>query len=295
MKRFMAILMVLCLIFGMIPTTYSEDLATPTDLIEERDYSISLSNLYKYSLVALNDLTLGSHTRGSIWVGGTLYGSGNCVDDGSLNHEIGPSDSYIAINDSSVQFKGRTGEQSTTAYYGLTSNAISNTRSYWRNLITNVSTDENWIYLAPDENGHVDATYWDYQCPGSDESQSSIEKIYWTDATSVSMGGLAGHLIAPNATVNITWCNHCGSIVANNIVSNGEAHINYWTPPAPPTPSPTPSPTPIPTPKPITVTKLLKGEIWQVRCDVMDNTTFTAGGGKWKADITNFSNSTSKE
>ena len=49
MKRFMAILMVLCLIFGMIPTTYSEDLATPTDLIEERDYSISLSNLYKYS------------------------------------------------------------------------------------------------------------------------------------------------------------------------------------------------------------------------------------------------------
>lgn len=50
-----------------------------------------------------------------------------------------------------------------------------------------------------------------------------------------------------------------------------------------------------PIPKPITVTKVLKGEIWQVRCDVMDNTTFTAGGGKWKADITNYSNNTSKE
>ncbi len=50
-----------------------------------------------------------------------------------------------------------------------------------------------------------------------------------------------------------------------------------------------------PTPKPITVTKVLKGEIWQVRCDVMDNTTFTAGGGRWMADITNSANITSKE
>ena len=45
----------------------------------------------------------------------------------------------------------------------------------------------------------------------------------------------------------------------------------------------------------ITVTKDLKGEIWQVRCDVMDNTTFIAGGGYWKADITNHANVTSKE
>lgn len=45
----------------------------------------------------------------------------------------------------------------------------------------------------------------------------------------------------------------------------------------------------------ITVTKDLKGEIWQVRCDVMDNTAFQAGGGYWKADITNHENVTSKE
>ena len=38
----------------------------------------------------------------------------------------------------------------------------------------------------------------------------------------------------------------------------------------------------------ITVTKHLKGEIWQVRCDVMDNTLFIAGGGFWYADMCNW-------
>ena len=45
----------------------------------------------------------------------------------------------------------------------------------------------------------------------------------------------------------------------------------------------------------IQVTKILKGEIWQVRCDVMDNTTYQAGGGYWYPDITNHEHLTSKE
>lgn len=45
----------------------------------------------------------------------------------------------------------------------------------------------------------------------------------------------------------------------------------------------------------ITVTKELRGEIWSVRCDVMDQISFTAGGGKWKPDITNWEHNTSKE
>lgn len=45
----------------------------------------------------------------------------------------------------------------------------------------------------------------------------------------------------------------------------------------------------------ITVTKELKGEIWSVRCDVMDQVSFTAGSGKWKPDITNWEHNTSKE
>lgn len=60
-------------------------------------------------------------------------------------------------------------------------------------------------------------------------------------------------------------------------------------------PTPTPTPSPTPAPRTITVTKVLKGEIWQVRCDVMDGTDFKAGGGYWKADITNSANVTSKE
>ena len=50
-----------------------------------------------------------------------------------------------------------------------------------------------------------------------------------------------------------------------------------------------------PIPTPIIITKELKGEIWHVRCDTMDNTNFTAGGGRWMADISNWENKTSKE
>ena len=45
----------------------------------------------------------------------------------------------------------------------------------------------------------------------------------------------------------------------------------------------------------IQVAKHLKGEIWQVRCDTMDNTTYQAGGGYWYPDITNWEHLTSKE
>ena len=44
------------------------------------------------------------------------------------------------------------------------------------------------------------------------------------------MGGLAGHLIAPYADIYITYCNHCGSIVGKTITTDGESHLNYWTP-----------------------------------------------------------------
>lgn len=71
------------------------------------------------------------------------------------------------------------------------------------------------------------------------------------------------------------------------------------TPATPTDLDPQPSPTEVVTTPPstttITVTKIVKGEIWQVRCDTMDNTTFHAGGGRWMADITNHENITSKE
>lgn len=296
MKKLVSILLVLFLVFGIISTAQS-DVATPSDLREIRDFSVTLSNLSQYSIVALNNAGLNGHTRGSIWVGGTLTsGEWKFVDDCSLGG-VSNSDSYVHNNNSSVQFKGRTSAQSTEAYYGLTDAAISNTRNYWYGIIANAGENETWIYLEPDENGHVDIMYWDYQCSGSDESQSSIGRIYWTDATSVTMGGLAGHLIAPYANVTIVSCNHCGSIVANNITTSGEAHINYWTPPSPPTPTPEPTPTPTPTPTvDITVNKTLIGSVWHIRCDYMDGETFHAGGGLWRRDwIMNPSGNTSKE
>ena len=310
---FLAIIMVFTMFMASAADITSNEVqvdapeATTTDLDEyiyddeddisdttEEYYCVMLDNLSRFNIVALNNATLNGHVRGSIWVGGTLHGGEwKFVDDGSLDH-TGAGTSYIYNNESAIQFKSRTDAQSTEAYLGLTEEAVNVTSAYWRELIDGAGSNEQWIYLAPNEEGHVDLQVWDYQCPGSDESQSTIEKIYWTDATSVTMGGLAGHLIAPYATVVIVNCNHCGSIVAENIITSGESHINYWNPPGPPD-KPTPTPTETPTPTPITVTKKLKGEIWQVRCDIMDNTTFTAGGGYWYADISNWENKTSKE
>ena len=287
MKKIFALILALFMLFGCITTANSNEGSptTPTDLtptIQPVDYVVTLANLSQYSIVALRDAYLNGHTRGSIWIGGTLTsGANKFVDDGSIGG-VAASDSYVAINKSSVQFKGRTSEQGLYSYYGLTESAINSTRTYWRNLISGAGTSDMWIYVKPDNNGHVDLKYWDYQCEGSDESKMSIGKVYWTDATSVTMGGLAGHLIAPYADVTIVSCNHRGSVVGKTVKTSGEAHINYLTPPEPPT-------------KTITVTKVLKGEIWQVRCDVMDNTDFKAGGGYWKADITNSQNATSKE
>lgn len=293
MKKLVAILIVLFIVFGIINTAYSNGPATPSDLspIEIRDYTVTLSNLRYYSIVALNNATLNGHIRGSIWVGGTLHGSEwKFVDDGALNRES-PSDSYVHNNESQIQFKGRTNDQGLNSYFCPSDASIAETRSYWQNLITTLGNNDTWIYLEPDANGHVDLYARNYQCAGSDESIASIERIYWTDATSVTMEGLAGHLIAPYADVTIVTCNHCGSIVAKNITSTAESHINYWTPSNPPTPTPEVTPTPTP----LTVTKVLNGEIWSLRCDTMDNTKFKAGGGYWMADINNPAHNTSKE
>lgn len=46
----------------------------------------------------------------------------------------------------------------------------------------------------------------------------------------------------------------------------------------------------------ITITKKLVGEMWHIRCDIMDTTDFYAGGGRWKTDvIRNPTYNTSKE
>lgn len=220
---------------------------------KEYDFNIGLSNLTGYSIVALNDAFIDMHIRGSLWIGNTLTSNDWCgTDDGSINHELSGTESYIYNNQSNMYFQGRTANQSKDAYKKLSAAAVESTRDYWTNIINSFPNDgEHWIYVEPDENGYVNLAKWDYQAQGSDESQEHIEKIYWTNASKVDMGGLAGHLIAPFAEVNITWCNHGGSIVGWNIITHGEAHINYWEPEFPSeTPTPTIEPTPTPTIKP---------------------------------------------
>jgi len=291
MKKLIAFILFLLMLFTPLIAAYNEagDPATPTDLEPViYDYVIKSSNMPQYSIVAFNNAAINGHIRGSIYVGGTLRGS-QFIDDGSING-VAASDSYVYNNESNVTFKGRTSEQGAESYRHLSATSGSNTASYWKDFIKNLPNNETYIYLEPNESGVVDIYPYDYQANGSDVEYRNINKVYWTDATTVNMGGLAGHLIAPYATVNITWCNHCGSIVANNINTTGEDHVNIFLPPTPET-----SPSPSPTPTPLTVTKVLKGEIWSLRCDTMDNTNFKAGGGYWMADINNPTHNTSKE
>jgi len=270
---------------------------------KEYNFNIKLSNLTGYSIIALNNAFIDSHIRGSLWIGNTLTSNEWCgSDDGSINHNPSDTESYIYNNESQMYFQGRTENQSKDAYKKLSAAAVETTKDYWTNIINSLPNDgKQWIYVEPDENGYVNLTKWDYQTQGSDESQESIKKVYWTNASKVDMGGLAGHLIAPFADINITWCNHGGTIIGWNITTHGEAHINYWVPEIispTETPSPTKTPTPTATPAPgkIILQKTLVNDVWHIRCDVMDGTTFQAGGGIWKTDvIMNPTKKTSKE
>ena len=186
-------------------------------------------NLNAYNLVSLENADIRCHVRGSIWIGGTLTGS-QYIDDGSLNGES-PSNSYIYENQSTIYFKSRTIQQSQDAYYKLAAQSVIDTTNYWQNILSTLPKNSEYIkYVEPDANGYVNLQYWNYQSPGSDSAISTIPILYWTDATKVDMGGLAGHLIAPYADIYITYCNHCGSIVGKNISTDGESHLNYWIP-----------------------------------------------------------------
>lgn len=192
------------------------------------DFIIELSNLPNYSIIALNNADINCHTRGSLYVGGILTGE-QYIDDGAVGG-ISPTNSYIYDNQSEIIFKSRTSEQSKDAWYQLTTWSVENNRSYWKDLLNVFPNNNAFIYIQPDENGYVDLRYWNYQASGSDSDYQSIPVVYWTDATSITMGGLAGHLIAPFADIEIVSCNYCGSIVGNNIYTDGESHINYWIP-----------------------------------------------------------------
>ena len=204
------------------------------NLIEEIEedtytYNIDIYNLNAYNLVSLENANIRCHVRGSIWIGGTLTGS-QYIDDGSLNGESA-SNSYVYENQSTIYFKSRTTQQSQDAYYKLAAQSVIDTTNYWQNILSILPKNSEYIkYVEPDENGYVDIKYWDYQSPGADTAISSIPILYWTDATKVDMGGLAGHLVAPYADIYITYCDHCGSIVGKTITTDGESHLNYWIP-----------------------------------------------------------------
>ena len=224
MKKFLLGL-TLCITLSLTPyAVYAEDFET-----QENTQSpvVNIDNLSDYNLVALNDADVNCHIRGSIYVGGVLTGN-QYIDDGSMYGEPG-SESYVYDNQSNLYFQSRTVNQSLDAYQKLDEKAASATANYWENILASCPNDgDKYVYLKPNEDGSLDMKKWDYYGAGSDEAYQEIPILYWTDAKRIEMGGLAGHLIAPLASIFIVSCNHCGSIVGKNIYTDGEAHINYW-------------------------------------------------------------------
>lgn len=318
MKRILAFFLALVLAFCNVGIGFTEQQpVTPTDLepaivdvIDEpsaptSDFTPNLSNLNQFNIVALNNFLQQGHVRGSVWVGGTMTGGPYMfVDDGSIGGS-GAHTSYVYNNQSEVQFKGRTSEQSLTAYMGLTDAAVTANANYWYSVYNSLGDNgETCIYVPASADGtayiHGGDGFPRYICEGSDESAGSSNITYWTDAAVVDVMDICGFIISPSSNIILRGNNRV-SVVGNSVaMSWAEIHINSGTPTIiGPTPTPTETatepPAPTPTPTPITVTKVLKGEIWQVRCDVMDNTSFQAGGGYWYPDITNYAHITSKE
>ncbi|MGN0431999.1 MAG: collagen-binding domain-containing protein, partial [Lachnospiraceae bacterium] len=81
--------------------------------------------------------------------------------------------------------------------------------------------------------------------------QSWAGNIVWNfgNASSVTVGGIFGTILAPSATVTNS-SNIVGAIIANTFAQGGEVHqVNYTRGIPTPTPTPTPEETPTPTPE----------------------------------------------
>ena len=160
LKRILAFFLALVLAFCNVGIGFTEQQpVTPTDLepaivdvIDEpsaptSDFTPNLSNLNQFNIVALNNFLQQGHVRGSVWVGGTMTGGPYMfVDDGSIGGS-GAHTSYVYNNQSEVQFKGRTSEQSLTAYMGLTDTAVTANANYWYSVYNSLGDNgETCIY-----------------------------------------------------------------------------------------------------------------------------------------------------
>lgn len=218
-------------------TIFTEDLILLESLEQNTygfsDFYPSIADMDKFSLISLTDMNIRCHVRGSIYCGGTLVGS-QIVDDGTLNSTKEPkSKSLVYNNQSNIQFYGCSNSQSQYAYYKLTQKSIKDNINYWIdvfNTLKSLPENNKFIYVKPDPNGVVGLYLWDYHKDDSDDAYNHIEKIYYTDAEFVEIGGLAGNVIAPYANIRIVNCNYSGCIVGKSITNDGENYINNWKP-----------------------------------------------------------------
>lgn len=146
-----------------------------------------------YNYIASGDVTLCNHTRGNVLAGGTVTNKGTV--DGTID--------VLDTKD----FEKKWSEIGETFGYKVT-------QKHLDKLAYNYANE--WMRKLTDDGSDQKVRFGD--CP----------IYYYAGTGTINFTGIWGTLIAPNATVKVASCNWCGTIVAKEIVSCGEAHLWSW-------------------------------------------------------------------
>ncbi|MCQ2964003.1 MAG: hypothetical protein MJ203_00325 [archaeon] len=202
-----------------------------------KEISVGWANLHEYNYITIDgDLKLGTHTRGSVYVNGNIYGGGAGIDD-TYDHGI-PIQTTSYVKGTSNEVDGTSGRNGLTIFKNRKKKLQDSTndiKNYWSTVIQQL-LDRGLAKQVrnSDELRDKYMQYHKYQAEGSDSAIRSIDDslvyVYLgTDNFDISNWySFQGVLFAPNAHVYVPWCNWCGTIVAKSIESNGEAHP--WAP-----------------------------------------------------------------
>jgi len=147
-----------------------------------------------YNYIASGDVTLCNHTRGNVLAGGTITNKGTV--DGSID-VLDPTD-FVSKWEAVAK-----------------KCATPVTQKELDRLAYNYANE--WMRKLTDDGSDQKVRYGD--CP----------VYYYAGEGTINFTGIWGTLIAPKAAVKVASCNWCGTIVAKEITSCGEAHLWSWS------------------------------------------------------------------
>lgn len=229
-------------------------LAASGDVTIATSYSVgyALSTPSTYSVVAGGDVTL---SNGSVKLGGILAGGNvtltNVNVEGSVV-EHGNVASQINFSSTKNQLTAFSNQLASTA-----SNAVSEAK--WGGLFFTGTNAVN--YFSVDASDFANISYLQYSVPtnsisiinvsgtaanltpswggnfgvnGLSKSDAGNVLYNFPDATSLTLGGSIGTVVALKATVNLVGGEICGDLISGSVSGTSEFHLAHYTGEVPP-------------------------------------------------------------